>query len=121
MRLQYPFARSLVTVRKWPFFIDLGVGLCALAIFFAIVHTGQYWLGRPEPVAPISLRSSSLPLYAFYSVVRIGIAYVLSLVFAIAYGYVAANNKRLETWMIAALDILPVSYTHLTLPTIYSV
>jgi NitT/TauT family transport system permease protein len=106
MKIQYGFARSLVTVRKWPVFIDLGVGLCALALFFAVVHTGQYWLGRPVPMVPISLKSSSLPLYAFYSVVRIGIAYVLSLVFAIAYGYTAAYNKRLESWMIAALDIL---------------
>jgi NitT/TauT family transport system permease protein len=106
MKIQYPFARSLVTVRKWPFFIDLGVGFCALAIFFAVVHTGEYWLGRPEPVVPISLHSSSLPLYAFYSVIRIGIAYLLSVVFAIAYGYLAAYNKRLESWMIAALDIL---------------
>jgi NitT/TauT family transport system permease protein len=106
MRIQYPFARSLVTVRKWPFFIDLGVALCALALFFAIVHTGEYWFGKPVPMVPISLKSSSLPLYAFYSVLRIGIAYVLSLVFAIAYGYIAAYNKRLEPWMIAALDIL---------------
>jgi NitT/TauT family transport system permease protein len=106
MRIQYPFARSLVTVRKWPFFIDLGVGLCALAIFFAVIHTGEYWFGKPVPVVPISLKSSSLPLYAFYSVIRIGIAYVLSVVFAVAYGYTAAYNKRLESWMIAALDIL---------------
>jgi NitT/TauT family transport system permease protein len=106
MRIQYPFARSLVTARKWPFFIDLGVGLCALAIFFAVIHTGEYWFGKPVPVVPISLKSSSLPLYAFYSVIRIGIAYVLSVVFAVAYGYTAAYNKRLESWMIAALDIL---------------
>ena len=106
MRIQYPFARTFVTVRKWPFFIDLGVALCALALFFAVVHTGEYWLGRPVPVVPISLKSSSLPLYAFYSVIRIGIAYLLSLAFALAYGYTAAYNKRLEPWMIAALDIL---------------
>jgi len=106
MRIQYPFARTFVTVRKWPFFIDLGVGLCALAVFFAVVHTGEYWFGRPVPVVPISLKSSSLPLYALYSVIRIGIAYLLSLVFALAYGYTAAYNKRLEPWMIAALDIL---------------
>ena len=106
MRIQYPFARSLVTVRKWPFFIDLGVGLCALAIFFAVIHTGEYWFGKAVPMVPISLKSSSLPLYAFYSVIRIGIAYGLSLLFAIAYGYTAAYNKRLEPWMIAALDIL---------------
>ncbi len=106
MKVQYGIARSLVTVRRWPFFIDVGVGLCALALFFAMVHTGQYWFGKPVQVVPISLKGSSLPLYAFYSVIRIGIAYVLSLVFAIAYGYTAAYNKRLESWMIAALDIL---------------
>jgi NitT/TauT family transport system permease protein len=47
-----------------------------------------------------------LPVYAFYSVVRIGIAYLLALVFAIAYGYTAAYNPRVEAWMIAVLDIL---------------
>jgi NitT/TauT family transport system permease protein len=39
-------------------------------------------------------------------VVRIAIAYVLSLTFAVAYGYIAAHNKRAEAWMIAVLDIL---------------
>ncbi len=34
------------------------------------------------------------------------IAYLLSLVFAITYGYIAAYNRRLEPWMIAVLDIL---------------
>jgi NitT/TauT family transport system permease protein len=45
-------------------------------------------------------------LYAFYSIVRIGLAYLLSLIFAIAYGYIAAYNKRIEALMIAGLDIL---------------
>jgi NitT/TauT family transport system permease protein len=67
---------------------------------------GAYWLGAPIPVVTISLSASSLPVYAFYSLMRIGIAYVLSLAFAIAYGYTAAKNARLEAWMIAILDIL---------------
>lgn len=99
------FARPLVLAR-WPFFIDLGVGLCGVAVFFAMVRTASYWMGRAVPVQPISLDVASLPLYALYSVIRIGIAYLLSLIFAIAYGYTAAYNKRLEAWMIAALDIL---------------
>ena len=37
---------------------------------------------------------------------RIGLAYLLSLIFAIGYGYVAAYNKRIEALMIAGLDIL---------------
>jgi NitT/TauT family transport system permease protein len=38
--------------------------------------------------------------------VRIGIAFILSLTFAITYGYIAAYNPRFEAWMIAVLDIL---------------
>ena len=106
MKLQHPLARSLVTARTWPFLIDLGVAACALAIFFAIVSTGVYWLGKPVPVVPISNSIGALPLYAFYSIVRMGIAYLLSLVFAIAYGYIAAYNPRVEPWMVAVLDIL---------------
>jgi NitT/TauT family transport system permease protein len=47
-----------------------------------------------------------LPLYAFYSLVRMGVAYILSLIFAVAYGYIAAYNKRLQGIMLAVLDIL---------------
>ena len=54
----------------------------------------------------VSLSRRALPLYAFYSIVRIFLAYLLSLVFAISYGYLAAYNKRVESFMIAALDIL---------------
>ena len=106
MKIQYPFARSLVTVRTWPFFIDMGVAACGLALFFCVISTGVYWLSKPIPVVPISNSISALPLYAFYSVVRMAIAYLLSLIFAITYGYVAAYNPRVEPWMVAALDIL---------------
>ncbi|WP_348261513.1 ABC transporter permease subunit [Telmatobacter sp. DSM 110680] len=104
--LQRTFARSLVTVRTWPFVIDLSVGLCALAVFMAVVHMATYWMGSAVPVSPISQNARSLPVYALYSVMRIGIAYVLSLIFAVAYGYIAAHNTRVEAWMIAVLDIL---------------
>jgi NitT/TauT family transport system permease protein len=84
----------------------MGVAACGLAIFFTIISTGTYWLGKPIPVVPISHSISALPAYAFYSVVRISIAYCLSLAFAIGYGYLAAYNPRVEPWMVAVLDIL---------------
>ena len=102
----HALARTLVTARTWPFVIDVGVAACALAVFFSFVSTGEYWLGKPIPVVPISHSISALPAYAFYSIIRIGIAYFLSLVFAISYGYTAAYNPRIEAWMIAVLDIL---------------
>ncbi len=106
MNLQRPLARTLVSVRSTPFFVDLGVAACALAIFFAIVSTGVYWFQKPIPVVAISNSISALPLYAFYSIVRMVIAYLLSLAFAVTYGYIAAYNPRIEPWMVAVLDIL---------------
>jgi NitT/TauT family transport system permease protein len=106
VNLQHPLARTLVTARTWPFVIDVGVAACGLAIFFSIISTGTYWLSKPIPVVPISHSIGALPVYAFYSLTRMGIAYLLSMVFAITYGYTAAYSPRLEAWMIAVLDIL---------------
>jgi NitT/TauT family transport system permease protein len=99
-------ARSLVVQRSWPFVLDLCVAGIGLACFYGVVVIAKYWFGHPEPEIVISQSPRALPLYAFYSVVRIGLAYVLSLFFAIGYGYVAAYNKRIEALMIAGLDIL---------------
>jgi NitT/TauT family transport system permease protein len=106
VKIQHPLARSLVIVRTTPFIIDLGIAACALALFFAVVSTGVYWFQRPIPVVPISSSFGALPVYAFYSIVRMAIAYVLSLAFAVSYGYIAAYNARIEPWMVAVLDIL---------------
>jgi NitT/TauT family transport system permease protein len=99
-------SRSLVLERTWPFFLDLSVGACGLALFYAVLRIAQYWMGHPVAAIAISSSAKMLPLYAFYSVVRIFVAYFLSLVFAVGYGYIAAYNPRAETFMIAMLDIL---------------
>ncbi len=55
VNIQHPFARSLVTVRTWPFVHRLGRrDLCALAIFLGIVRMAAYWMEAPVPVVPIS-------------------------------------------------------------------
>ena len=106
MTTQNTLARPQVAVRTWPFLIDMAVILCGLAFFFGLIQLGTYWMARPMPATVISLSVRSLPLYAFYSMARMGIAYLLSLVFAVSYGYIAAYNPRVEAWMIAVLDIL---------------
>ena len=53
-------------------------------------------MGHPVAAVAISRSPKMLPLYAFYSVVRIGVAYLLSLIFAVGYGYIAAYNPRAE-------------------------
>jgi NitT/TauT family transport system permease protein len=99
-------ARTQVLQRSWPFVLDLCVAGIGLACFYGVVVIARYWFGHPEPEIVISQSPRALPQYAFYSVVRIGLAYLLSLVFAIGYGYIAAYSKRVEPLMIAGLDIL---------------
>lgn len=104
--MRYTLSRSLVIERSWPFFLDLTVAMGLLAGFYAVLQIARYWLSGAVPEVEISQSPTMLPLYAFYSCVRIGVAYLLSLLFAVGYGYIAAYNKRVEALMIATLDIL---------------
>jgi NitT/TauT family transport system permease protein len=92
--------------RTWPVVIDILVFGAVLAAFYGVLTIAHYWLGQATPVTEISRSLWSLPRYAFYSLVRMTLAYFLSLVFAIGYGSVAAYNRRLQPFMIAVLDIL---------------
>jgi NitT/TauT family transport system permease protein len=99
-------ARPVGSRRPWSFLIDIAVMLFLFAAVFGIYAIGRSWLGPVAPGAHISQSPSALPLYALYSLVRIGVAYGLSLIFALAYGYLAANSRRAEIILIPLLDIL---------------
>src|SRR3989454_11731225 len=49
---------------------------------------------------------ATLPLLAFFSLLRMVAAYVLSLLFAISYGHTAATNRRAATVRPPVRDIL---------------
>src|SRR2546426_7066424 len=49
---------------------------------------------------------ATLPLLAYFSVLRMVAAYVLSLLFAISYGHTVATNRRAATVMLPVMDIL---------------
>ena len=106
MKPPHPLAQTRVPAQTWPFIIDAAVVLCGLAFFLGMIKLGTYWMARPVPAVVISHSVRALPLYAFYSVTRIAVAYLFSLIFAVSYGYIAAYNPRVEAWMIAVLDIL---------------
>jgi len=54
----------------------------------------------------ISLSPSALPYYALRSVGRMAAAYLLSLLFTLVYGRVAAYNRRAEQVLMPLLDVL---------------
>ncbi|MCU1316646.1 MAG: binding-protein-dependent transport system inner rane component [Candidatus Acidoferrum typicum] len=91
---------------SWAFLIDVAVFLFVCAAIFGVYAIGRSWLGPVHPHAEISQNPRVLPLYALYSLVRISVAYVWSVVFALAYGYIAASSRRAEIIMVPLLDIL---------------
>jgi NitT/TauT family transport system permease protein len=90
----------------WAFLIDLAVFAAVFAAIFGLFSIGRSWFGPVRVAAAISQNPRSLPLYALYSLVRILVAYALSLVFALVYGYAAAKSRRAEFVLIPLLDIL---------------
>ena len=76
------------------------------ALFYGTLVVARTWLGPITPQVEISRSPLALPAYAGFSLLRITIAYALSLAFTLVYGYVAANNPKAERFMIPLLDVL---------------
>ena len=91
---------------KTSFVADVAVFGGILGILYALVVSGRIWLSPFTPVANISSSPRDLPLYAAYSLVRITIAYILALLFALAYGFAAAKSDRAAKILLPLLDIL---------------
>jgi NitT/TauT family transport system permease protein len=87
-------------------FRDLPIFLAAFSVFYAFLAMARHWFAPAGSQTVIDLRPGALAEYAMFSVMRIAIAYVISLFFSIAYGYVAAYNARAERLMIPLLDTL---------------
>ena len=85
---------------------DLSMFGAGIALFYGVLMVGRRWLGPFTPEVEISRSPWALVAYAGYSLLRITIAYVLSLAFTLVYGYVAAYNPRAERFMIPLLDVL---------------
>ncbi|MFZ0814157.1 MAG: ABC transporter permease subunit [Candidatus Sulfotelmatobacter sp.] len=92
-----------IEVSHLPDVIMFGAGI---ALFYAVVSVGRSWFGPFTPTVEISRSLWALPAYAGYSLLRITIAYILSLAFTLVYGYVAAYNPRAERFLIPLLDVL---------------
>jgi NitT/TauT family transport system permease protein len=109
-----PTLRGFSSYRLWTqiphvqisYLPDLLMFAAALALFYGVITVGRTWLGPFTPSVEISHSPLALPIYAGYSLLRITIAYILSLIFTLVYGYVAAYNPRAERYMIPLLDVL---------------
>jgi len=87
-------------------FKDLPIFLATFSVFYALLAMAHRWFAPASSHTVIDMRPGALPAYAMLSVTRIAIAYAISLVFSISYGYIAAYNAKAERVMIPLLDTL---------------
>jgi NitT/TauT family transport system permease protein len=86
--------------------VDVLVLAALGAIVYGLIAVGSEWRGVLRPVVEINLSPWALPRYTLLSLFRGFAAYLISLIFTLIYGYVAAYNQRAEKIMVPLLDIL---------------
>src|SRR5204862_512700 len=72
------------------------------AVIYGVVTVAGEWTGQLQPVAEIHLQCQYLPLYTLFSLTRGVIAYIISFLFTMGYGYVAAPG--LGSYMSLAIE-----------------
>jgi len=77
----------------------------SVGVIFGLISVAGEWRTL-RPAVHIDLSPRALPLYVFYSLCRGLIAYALSLLFTLVYGFWAAKDRVAERVLIPLLDIL---------------
>lgn len=85
---------------------DVPIILGGIALFFGVLALARVWAAPVGPQLAIDLSPRMLPTYALLSLSRIAIAYLLSVIVAIAYAYFAAHDPRAERVLMPLLDTL---------------
>ncbi|WNC32980.1 MULTISPECIES: ABC transporter permease subunit [unclassified Thermosynechococcus] len=80
--------------------------LALIALIFWIVNTAAQFTGQYDPTITIELSPAVLPSYTAQTLLRMLIAYIISLVFSILYSYIAYYNRTAEKILLPLLDIL---------------
>lgn len=95
-------------VRPTPAFswIDLAALGLLVAGIAALLTIAREWTGPLQPASPLHLEARYLPIYTLFSLTRGVLAYLLSLLFTLVYGYLMARVAGAERVMLPVLDIL---------------
>ncbi|MTK10828.1 MAG: ABC transporter permease subunit [Clostridiaceae bacterium] len=86
-------------------FLDIIIFLAIAAVLYLAISPGIRGNVSTSGIQ-VSTDLRNLPMYVLKSVGRMTAAYILSLIFTLVYGYIAAHNERAEKIMVPVLDIL---------------
>jgi len=99
-------ARANVRLLHWLSWVDVFLLLGVVLFIYGLIGVAGEWVGPYQATVQIDLGLKSLPGYAFFSLTRGFVAYGLSLIFTLIYGYTAAHSRLAERFLIPLLDIL---------------
>ena len=105
----YPATTGQQVERSWRFgWVDVVVILGVFALLRTVVMLGGDMRVQFDELHPpeLSLDVALIPYYTARTVLRMFIAFGASLLFTLAWGYVAAKNPRARIVMLPMLDIL---------------
>ncbi len=95
-----------VVAQSASYWIDGLLLIATGALVAGVVALARRWTAPMQPTIAIDLSVWALPRYTLLSLARGLAAYLLSLVFTLVYGTVAAYRRSAERIMIPVLDIL---------------
>ena len=105
----YPQTTGQQVERTWRLtWVDVVVVIGVLALIKVLVALGGDMRARFDELHPpsLSLDEALIPYYTARTVLRMFIAFGASLMFTLAFGYIAARNPRARKVMLPVLDIL---------------
>jgi NitT/TauT family transport system permease protein len=99
---------ALGMLRRPPHFnwIDLLVVVGLAGMLYAVIDLGEEWTAPHRATVEINLSPWALPGYTLISLARGLLAYCISLIFTLLYGYWAAKDRVAGRVLIPLLDIL---------------
>jgi NitT/TauT family transport system permease protein len=86
--------------------LDLALLGGVVGLVAGVVRLARGWTGALQPAVEIDPSPGALPGYALLSLSRGLLAYGLSLIFTLGYGYWAAKDRRAGRVLVPLLDIL---------------
>ena len=101
-----PAAQAALERPQTPRWVDVLMLALVTAAGYGVLRATMTWRMPLAQGTRVSLDIWHLPLYAGMSTLRMALAYVLSLVFSLAYAKIAAASRTAERFMLPLLDIL---------------